>query len=376
MKRFLFLSALASVALAGCVNDEAMEVTSKASDQKITFNAPVVSGLTRAVAGEQPVTDDENGNKLVYSTDENFRVYAQWDKDGGFESWITSNNDNRAIYMSDIEVAYDNSVNGWSSDAVEGGSVYYWPKTGALTFAAYSPSDVSNFVHSYSEAGLSVTDFTVKAATADQYDFMYSSRSKNRTASTGGTSYSGVDINFKHALSSIKFKVAKAAEYTGTTIRVKQVTILNAYSQGDFAESKSATEASWTGHALPVDYAVKNNVDNQELTTTTAVPLEGANDVILLPQAFNHESEVVSIKVDYSIQNGNGPELAQTKTLPLVVTEGDENRYYTDKDGNGISEWKMGKRYIYTITIGLEKIYFSPEVAEWVDVTVTPDLTI
>lgn len=366
MKRFLFLSALASVALAGCVNDETMEVTSKASDQKITFNAPVVSGLTRAVAGEQP------GTTKKYDTNEKFRVYAQWDKDSEFNSWITANNDNQAIYMSDIEVAYDKNVNGWSSDAVEGGSVYYWPKTGALTFAAYSPSDVSNFVHSYSEAGLSVTDFTVKAATADQYDFMYSSRSKNRTASTGGTSYSGVDINFKHALSSIKFKVAKADEYTGTTIRVKQVTILNAYSQGDFAESKSATEASWTGHALPVDYAVKDNADNQELTTKTAVDLKDANDVILLPQVFKHESGGnVSIKVDYSIQNGNGPELAQTKTLPLVVTEGDENRYYTDKNGNGISEWEMGKRYIYTITIGLEKIYFSPEVAEWVDVEVS-----
>jgi len=41
-----------------------------------------------------------------------------------------------------------------------------------------------------------------------------------------------------------------------------------------------------------------------------------------------------------------------------------------------IEAWEMGKRYTYTITIGLEKIYFSPEVTEWVDVTVTPDLTI
>ena len=67
MKRFLFMSALASVALASCVNDEAMENTSKASDQKITFNAPVVSGLTRAVAGEIGTT---------YSESESFKVFA------------------------------------------------------------------------------------------------------------------------------------------------------------------------------------------------------------------------------------------------------------------------------------------------------------
>ena len=32
---------------------------------------------------------------------------------------------------------------------------------------------------------------------------MFSERSYNRTASTGGTHYNGVDINFKHALSSV-----------------------------------------------------------------------------------------------------------------------------------------------------------------------------
>lgn len=342
-----------------------MEVTSQASDQKITFNAPVVGGMTRAVAGEQPSTDTKK-----YSTNEKFRVYAQWDKDGSFENWITANNDNQAIYMSDVEVAYDNSVGGWSSD-VAGGNVYYWPKTGALTFAAYSPSDVSNFTHSYSEDGLSVTDFTVQAATANQYDFMYSTRSKDRTksdnwleAEPGHTaqSFNGVDILFKHALSSIKFKVKAKETYTNTTIRIKQVTILNAYSQGDFAESEAATKASWSDHALPVNYAVKNNADNQVLSTDVAA-LADANDVILLPQAMKHsETESVKIKIDYSIQNGSGPELTQEATLDLATSD--------------VASWEMGKRYIYTIIFGLDKIYFSPEVVEWVDVNVTPDLTI
>lgn len=379
MKRFLFMSALASVALASCVNDEAMELNPQASgDQKISFNAPIVSGTTRVVYGEQPTTDTKK-----YSTAERFRVYAQWDKDGHFESWITANNDNQAIYMDDIEVAYDNTVDGWSSDAA-GGNVYYWPKTGVLTFAAYSPSDVSSFTHSYTQAGLSVTDFTVAAATANQYDFMYSTRSVYRTksdnwlaAGAGHTaqSFKGVDILFKHALSSIKFKVKAKETYANTTIRVKQVTILNAYSQGDFAEDYTAGTASWTDHALPVNYTVKTNANNQILTTDAAALAE-ANDVILLPQAMKHsDAETVKVKVDYSIQNGTGPELTQEATLDLATDN--NGGYYKDSATSAdIEAWEMGKRYTYTITIGLEKIYFSPEVTEWVDVTVTPDLKI
>ncbi len=377
MKRFLFMSALASVALASCVNDEVMENTSKASDQKITFNAPVVSGTTRAVAGEQPGSDGK------YNIAEKFRVYAQWDYDGTFEHWITANSDKQALYMSNVEVAYDSEKQGWTSNE----PVYYWPKTGALTFAAYSPSDVNSFNPTYSDAGLSVNGFTVEDLIANQYDFMYSERSKNCTNNTDkyileisqNKSYTGVDILFKHALSSIHFKVKAADIYTGTTIRVKQVTILNAYSKGDFAEdlndaNSDGVKASWSNLESIKNYAVKTNADNQVLSSGEAVPLSGANGVILLPQALKHsDTEHVKVKVDYSIQNRTGPELIQVAELDLVT--GNNNGYY--KDGSvDIDEWEMGKRYTYTINIGLDKIYFSPEVVNWVDVTVTPDLTI
>lgn len=381
MKRFLFMSALASVALASCVNDEAMENTSKASDQKITFNAPVVSGTTRAVAGEQPNVETQK-----YSTAEKFRVYAQWDSDGNFDEWVSSASENAALYMSDVEVAYDGNVtNGaWSSDAVDGGDVYYWPKEGGLTFAAYSPSDVYSFEHSYSNTGLSVTGFTVQAETKNQYDFMYSDLSKDRTESKNASeekegqthqSFSGVDILFKHALSSIKFKVKTEGEYVNTRVQVKQITILNAYSKGDFKQNLNETDSdgnavlpTWSNWDVRTNYAVKSETTNQVLTSDVA-SLVGANDVILLPQSLggSSDAEKVKVKVDYSITHGNstdgfGHELPQTTVLELAT--------------DNVSSWEMGKRYIYTIIIGLDKIYFSPEVVDWVDVTVTPDLTI
>lgn len=380
MKKFYFLAAMASVALASCVNEESVDYGLQESNKAIVFNSPVVSGMSRAVAGEQPTTDT---NK--YSTSEKFRVYAQWDADKTFENWVTQDSEAAALYMNDVEVSYSGEITngGWTS-----ATPYYWPKEGTLTFAAYSPSDVNAFTHAYSATGLSVTDFTLQANTADQYDFMYSSRSYNRTDNTNqldkdgvhtGKSYNGVDILFHHALTSIKFKVKAEADYGTTKIRVKQVSILNAYSQGDFAENHNEVSKNsnpeWTDQKLPVTYAAKTEATNQELTTDVK-QLAGANDIILLPQLMKHsDTEHVSIEVYYSIQNGDGPEIPQTSVISLVT--GNNGDFYHENDTDvDIDQWKMGYRYTYTIIIGLNKIYFSPEVDYWKDITVTPDLKI
>lgn len=389
MKRFLFMSALASVALASCVNDEAMENTSKASDQKITFNAPVVSGTTRAeMTAETPVTGEQSGNKEKYDTAEEFCVYACW-TDGNYSTSATWS-ETTDLYMMDVMVKYSGATsNSWDPETA-GNNPYYWPKTGKLTFAAYSPAKVkSAFTHNYGNTGLVITDFTVEDQVSNQYDLMFSKRSYNRTGSvnqltTGDThtinSYSGVDILFQHALSSIKFKVKSDADYTstGTQIKVTNISILNAYKQGDFNENITdgadySAEPAWTNHETETIYTAWNGA--AQLLTTTATEPNNISDIILLPQEFNHTatSKHVSIKVDYTIQNGDGPVLNQTKTFSLVT--GNDSGYYKD-ESNNIEKWEMGKRYIYTITIGLTKIYFSPEVEYWDDVTVTPDLTI
>lgn len=389
MKRFLFMSALASVALASCVNDEAMENTSKASDQKITFNAPIVSGTTRVVYGEQP-----QGTDMKYSTSENFRVYAFWSKDQlKNQSWV-ANGEEAKLYMNNVEVAHADGD--WAPEHVSGGNVYYWPKVGYLTFAAYSPSDVSNFNPTYDKDGLKINNFKVNSEVTKQYDLMFSNRSYDRTASENlldhvndvhtGKSYNGVDILFKHALSSIKFKVKAAGEYTGTTIKITGITILNAYYQGNFAENYNETndnndDAKWTIISTPdvAEYAVWTG--DQTVDSGTAQNLNDISDVILLPQLMKHDtsdpSKSVAVKVNYTITNSESVTLQQEAILYLDDQDnnGVNDDYYTDGT-NAIPAWEMGKRYTYTINIGLNTIFFSPEVEYWDDVTVTPDLTI
>lgn len=361
MKKLLLLAGLAVAATVSCTKNETFENGQDGS--MISFSSPVVQPNTKAVAGEQP----KNGK---YSTDENFAVYATWTKDsysGG--DW------GKVLYMNNVKVSYDETLNGWApADA------YYWPKNGKLTFAGYSPADVKGTV-AYGKTGLTVTGFKVEDSPEKQYDFMYAERSYNRTASTNQStadnghtaqSYKGVDLVFHHALSSIVFKV-KSASLVNTKFTVKKVEILNAQNAGNFSENISdgtpyVSNPAWSDTTGKVNYTAWSGT--QVLGTTDYAKLSNASDIILLPQPFKHgvNGDVhVTIKVTYSIQRTetNAPEIGDQ------VAEFDLSTNYSgtvNGSTSKISKWEMGKRYIYNILFDLDKIYFSPEATNWVDV--------
>lgn len=390
MRKSLFFAAFACVALASCVTDDVSENNQEVkSPQKITFNAPVVSGITRAVAGEQP-----KGTPNIYSKNEKFRVYAMWSK-SNYTEWKEDN-----LYMNGIVVAHGgDGANYWASEYYNNQNPYYWPEDGCLTFAAYSPADATNEATSitYNANGLKVENFTIKDNCAEQYDLMYSIRSYNRIASennlTGDghttNSYNGVDILFKHALSSIKFKVKTDTEYKGTTIKIKMIEILNVSNKGTFQENITdganyISDPEWTvdyNSGNQKNYTAWENTGGQTVSHGTAQDLTGISDIILLPQdmANSLANKIIAVRVKYSITSGSGKEIEQENTLYLndYDNDGTGNDYYKDKNTNAnIAAWEMGKRYTYTINFGLDKIFFSPEVTNWTDVIVTPDLEI
>ncbi len=397
MKKLLFLTALATTALAGCTSDEQNEAAKQSQPSKIVFNAPIVNGNTRAIPGEQPV----NGK---YSTQEEFCVFANQSNDA-FTAWDNNNN-----YLYNVRVKYSGSIDdgttnkkGWIP---ADGNPIYWPKKGKLTFAAYSPADAAGTIK-YGNGGLTITDFTTNDNVAEQYDLMYSERSYDRTASTNqstevtdpkpghtGQSYDGVDILFRHALASINFKVKAAAEYNGTTITVNQISILNVWNKGTFQEnitegavynSNPAWEINKTDnpHGTPVNY---NEKTYKVISGTTGTVLEtdaktptDAKPALLIPQNMQDNKDAATkkdiiVQVEYTIKVGNGNPVKQVSEVSLVT--GNSNGYF--KNGaDDIEKWEMGKRYTYTIVIGLNNIiYFSPEVTNWDDITVSPDLTI
>ena len=366
MEKNLLFAALAVVAMASCTKNE-LKVPATGTDAVISFQ-PVVANATKA--------DYITNSSIAPSGDPKsstfkFAVYA-WYTDGAKMTSSTTTATATA-YMSDVEVSYKPTHNddtegegGWSP-----ATTYYWPKNGYLSFDAYAPSAASSdgTFSPNVEKGLQIANYTVKDL-EQQYDLLYSTRTLNKSKSTDGTNttYDGVDIAFHHALSAIEVTAKTDKDYSGA-IKLKKITILNAYNKGTFSQgmTDAAHEgaAAWSGQSMETPYELFKNDSGVELTQTaltskTANPIRNA---ILLPQEFDHTatSNKVSIRVDYSIKHGSSSYLPQTQTFDLSATT---------VSSVAQTGWEMGKRYTYNFIFSLEDIYFAPSVDIWDDITV------
>lgn len=348
MKKLFLLSAAALMVLASCTKDEVAQTP----DQKITFSSPVVNAITKAnVYGD---IFDANGK---YNTAENFNVFGVF----AAEAYNAANAkwDATDLYMDEVECAYDTDNATWDPASVEGGQSYYWPKKGTLTFSAYSPANVEETcTPSCGIDGITFTNFTVPATTEKQFDLMYSARTYDKTSSTGGTSYNGVDINFKHALTQILFTAASEEDYDDVTITLKKIDVKSALNSGTFkqywSDANKDDDPVWTRGTTTANYAVHGT--STELSTTEYT----CTEAMVLPQKLT-DNVVVVIK--YSIKHGdNGLEVEQEHEIKL-------NTLVNDTDEKAITKWLMGYKYTYNVVIGLDKITFSPEVEAWEEVT-------
>jgi hypothetical protein len=365
MKHLLIISAFVLAFLTGCVSRESYSPEEK--NQEIRFSSPVVEGMTKA----PPYYGEISG---TYPTDENFTVFAVRHATT-FQGWAT----NAISYMNRVDCAYDGSFDnstegkgGWSSAKGSGGKNYYWPKDGVLTFAGYSPSSAHSGSPSgsgdgmgtinYGAAGLTIEKYSVNSNVAYQTDLMFCERTYNKkpSSSENNSTYDGVDMTFRHALSSIKFNIKKKEAYPGYTMTLKKITINDVKYKGSFAETikneTSATYSSspkWTPANNLTSYEVYNKpTGGIEISSYTEYH-KLAQGAILLPQEFPTGS-TASISIEYAVQTSLVT-LTQTATIPLK---------------NLTEKWEIGKRYTYNIIMECERISVGPTVEGWTNVTV------
>ncbi len=380
MKNVLLFFAAGALLLTGCIKNETTLVDTP-SDQKIVFEAPVVSVATRGSADAAQVGTQAD----PYSKDEWFTVHAIKHNapyaTGTFDAAIETSNTTASVFMNHVDVKYDEStpgVNGWV--AVTG--TYVWPKIDYLTFMAYSPAAADkDGTFTYSKNGLAITDYTVKDV-GSQYDLMFTdfAKDKKSDAITTGTNYSGVQLTFKHALSSVLFSVGLAQDYSDLTITINSITLNSFKKKGDFAQNLAdgdvtSTTSAWTVEDTPTaSYTV--NTKGVALTynsgDTTPLDLSGANQngnyIILMPQDL---SDSHTMSVEYTVTPINGTAITETVTIEL-------NDYYYKLGGTGndiaLTKFEMGYQYTFNIKVGVDRIYFAPNVTEWTDAVI--DVTI
>lgn len=340
MKRLFFIAAIAGAALVSCTKNEVAQV---AADQEITFTVPVVGPQTKAPQyGEIGVN---------YNESEHFGVYAVHSA-ADLATWAAG-----TPYMGTATVGLECLKNGGENYWAPA-TPYYWPKEGKLSFAAYSPFDVSGNV-TYGATGLSVTEYTVSTNTAEHVDFLYAPRVYNYSSSTEEVgdddtkfTYDGVNILFEHAMSSIVFKVARAADIDASTvITLNSITLEKPYLKANFNEnitdgSSYTAIPAWSNWDDATDVVTYNS--SAALTTTLTEYVNNTNDdVILIPQTLTDNVKVV---LNYSIKNPGNHTIYQETAIQL---------------NTHTSAWERGKRYTYNITIGMEEIIFDPAVTDW-----------
>ena len=353
MKNQAYIFAL-SLLLASCTR-----ITPASPDtgapREITLAQPLVAPSTKAFAGEMP---------LNYSTDESFGVYALYYPTGNFAGW--NNTPGSMIYIDGAEFSYDSSINDTSegSGAWSANPGYYWPKGGQMTFAAWSPYRAkNNCTISYGPTGLQLTNFTTADKGSEQYDLLYSERVYNK-ADCSGTSaqYDGIDLLFRHALTSLHFTACSSV--STANIRISKIVIYDIYKTGAFNENISKTNPStyssspaWTfdGKAKYTEASPLVVYEDNSGTAAPVLPLQGSTPLAVgfaLPIPQNIAS--AKMKVYYNVQLGSA-EPVPTVSQALVLGSGT------------VTLWKIQTRYTYNLILGAQQIRFSVNVRGWSD---------
>lgn len=381
MKKNLFFILMAGVALAGCVSNEVSSVSEDNAPKALTFSSPVMysNSTSRAAHYGEIGLHVYGTTSYSYPREENFVIYAIQHA-GDFAGWAAGT----AHEINNTAISYDPSVDGWAPKTSEG-KYYYWPE-GKMSFAASSPADLENTaVRNYGANGLTITGFEISADPSKQYDLLFSTRTVNKTSADmqhGASKYSGLPIQFQHALSSVRFSIKNEteAEVVLTGIKVYGVKY-----KGDFAENITENAEDYTQYVrgtnvnpawTPTEDLVAEDDAYTAFEGRVTFPIEAqyvlnlseadtdepgeeddVNPLLLLPQTLVDNAVV---EVHYTVDGNPHNKVAQLNLGETLNTE------------TPITEWQMGYRYTYRLvytssTAARDKIYFAPESDKWED---------
>lgn len=335
---------------------------------------------------------------------------------GTLAYYLPSGNWNANMADATLYIPISKVVN--KSDATSGsaweveGKTYYWPKSGGLTFFAYSP-------FSYQEAsggnlvvtplsgndGIQIVDYDVDAH--QDTDFMVADIAKDKTANVtkpGSSLYTGVPIVFRHKLSQIvgiNFQtvitntegnlVEHDYSYGRSTngplqagdivFKLQKVEVKNLYTKGTYGytttDADPVTE-HWAHQANKKEYiwfdkAPEAFAGNKTFNLTYKTQDDARNPYLLvLPQSCNSTlsttpaEEDPLIHIEYQV-------LTYSDATNFSTENVTENIYLYNIHSGAI---EMNKKITYNFKINLEnrKIYWAPSVENWDDKTLDKEI--
>ena len=371
MKKLFFIAAIAGAALVSCTKNEL--APSATEQHEITFASPVVGAQTKAFGAIG----------TNYDMSEKFDVWAIYNP-GTITTWGVGVGGTE--YIVDKTVSFTGTKNddgtylsgGWGFSPS-----YFWPANGYLSFVALSPS-IGNTTTYDATNGFKIETWSQGTNESNIIDLMYSNESLNNAKiefdeddceeiagpnqPEDKNKYEGVDITFNHALSYLVFQIKTKGDYSGTTeFKLNTITLSHIYNTGSFTQKPTEDNPNWVvGGEANCTYVAYNSESGLPFgvkgaaTTAVPVPETKTKEIILLPQTLtpdvkdadgNITSYGQTLTINYKIKTTDGSWIDQVQTANIV--------------NGGITEWEMGKKYTYTITIGMTELIFDPAVSDW-----------
>lgn len=400
--RMLLAAAVVLIASA-CVKSE-IEYETSSRDISI---APVTSMTVRSIPGAITGTTfpqkETMGVFAFHNPDVNPGPWSSLDKVVPYVYYKAADGNDLTDQQGDVlntmpaEFGYRDSYGAWggifstldvdekSTEKVE--QPHLWPENGSLIFAGISPyykfqavnvgnqtldgtlkplKEMASFdvkTRTLSVPGYTVGQYIPMTAeqiadpdheyiNTSQSDAMFFMPQVENGKYVGVNKLSAYPARFFHALSLVEFKVRAEDDYDMDHIHIDRITLEQVYHTGDFTATVNddgSISAQW-----------KN--------------LIGQKDIHIFGDEGGHE-EGEELDLDMDLRS-----VAQLMIIPgeahrikvvchvYTVNKYYEQTYIVRPKEIGIEKWEIGKRYVYNLIVGLNKIEFAPDTYEWNDV--------
>lgn len=263
---------------------------------------------------------------------------------------------------------------------------HQWPESGSLIFAGFSPYYKFQAVNTdnltldgtlkpmkemvefnVEEKALKITGYRVgqyipmSAEEIEHPDYDHVNKSQSDLLFfmpqvdkdgnyIGVNKLSAYPARFYHALSLVEFTVRAEDDYDIDRIEIDKIKLEEVYHTGNFTarlDDNGKISAEWELSQSHSDVTVFGDDDPETDYLQLTLEPRTVAQLLIIPGP-THRIKVechVFIKGQMYIQV-----------------------FYVDPDDVGIKEWLVGKRYVYNLILGLNKITFSSEAKDWNDV--------
>ena len=340
---------------------------------------PAETGPSISFRADASAAENVAATKATKTTDNNltsnpFGVYGVYSANKGDASG-TNVFDN----TSPLEVSYNTSTQYWEYTRTGDKPKYYWKRAQYYRFRAYHPYDASVETGG-SDADKILINYRI---IQDKYDLLVAFATRHPATDSEGTGR--VPMNFQHALSALRFRVAfdsSVAEGTTDTLTEFHISGVQAAGMLNYTYQKAGKDAQ--GNTIKEDYLTtvinwtsdafdsstpfyrsttqRNfgvyNPDPSATSSVDPVDIYGSSDadniVFAIPQTCSNPDDG---DTTIHFKTTGGGDVDNTAVLPKLA-------------------WEPGKIYTYTLLIRKSSVEVVVSIKDWNEVQSTVDINI